>query len=227
LVIGDYLGQLKIRSIKSIYMFSVGSILKNEREKRGLLLTDIEKQIKIREKYLSAIEEENWDFFSSKIYIVGILKNYSRILNLDPKKVLAFFRRDYERKDEVRFKKKVTSSYLTSETKKYLKVGLILITIFFVLYFVFQLKTFFSPPAFKLITPQKTNFSVEKAIKISAKTDKDTIVTISGERVYLNKDGVFEYDYPLKEGENKLSINLVGANGKKTTIEKTFYKKTP
>src|SRR5450830_1105793 len=103
-------------------MLSVGTILKKEREKKGLLLIDIEKQIKVREKYLKAVEEENWSYFSSKIYITGILKNYSRVLNLDHKKILAFFRRDYERKEEVKFKKKITSTYLTSETKKFLKL---------------------------------------------------------------------------------------------------------
>ena len=129
-------------------MLSVGTILKKEREKKGLLLIDIEKQIKVRENYLKAIEDENWNYFSSKIYITGILKNYSRVLNLDHKKVLAFFRRDYEKKEEIRFKRKVTSAYLTSGTKKLLKFGLIILTLFFILYFVFQLKTYFSPPSF-------------------------------------------------------------------------------
>ncbi|MFA6017406.1 MAG: helix-turn-helix domain-containing protein [Patescibacteria group bacterium] len=208
-------------------MLSVGSILKKEREKKGLLLIDVEKQIKVREKYLKAIEDENWDYFSSKIYITGILKNYSRVLNLDHKKVLAFFRRDYEKKEEVKFKKKISSSYLTSETKKFLKFGLIILTLFFILYFVFQLKTYFSPPSFVLLTPKAINFTIEKNIKITGKTDKDTSVTIAGERVYLNKDGIFTYDYSLNEGENKMTINLVGANGKKATFEKTFFKKTP
>ncbi|HEX7542561.1 MAG TPA: helix-turn-helix domain-containing protein [Patescibacteria group bacterium] len=208
-------------------MLSVGTILKKEREKKGLLLIDIEKQIKVREKYLKAVEEENWSYFSSKIYITGILKNYSRVLNLDHKKILAFFRRDYERKEEVKFKKKITSTYLTSETKKFLKLGLIILALFFILYFIFQLKTYFSPPSFTLLSPMKQNFSIEKNVKIIGKTEKDTSVTIAGERIYQNKEGIFTYDYSLNEGENKLIINLTGANGKNTAVEQTFFKKTP
>ena len=208
-------------------MLSVGTILKKEREKKGLLLIDIEKQIKVREKYLKAIEDEDWSYFSSKIYITGILKNYSRVLNLDHKKVLAFFRRDYEKKEEVKFKSKVTSGYLTSETKKFLKIGLMVLTLFFVLYFVFQLKTYFSPPDITILSPTKINFSVEKSVRIIGKTEKDTSIIIAGERIYQNKDGVFTYEYSLNEGKNKLIINLTGANGKKTTFEKIFIKKTP
>ncbi|VVA43332.1 conserved hypothetical protein [Candidatus Roizmanbacteria bacterium] len=208
-------------------MLSVGTILKKERERKGLLLSDIEKQIKVREKYLKAIEDENWNYFSSKIYITGILKNYSKILNLDDKKVLAFFRRDYEKKEEVKFKRKVSSGYLTPETKIFFKFGLIILTLFFVLYFIFQLKTYFSPPSFILLTPKVMNFTIERNTKITGKTDKDTSITIAGERIFQNKEGVFTYEYSLNEGENKLIINLVGANGKKAIVEKTFIKKTP
>ncbi|KKQ63808.1 MAG: hypothetical protein US86_C0026G0004 [Candidatus Daviesbacteria bacterium GW2011_GWA2_38_24] len=208
-------------------MLSVGTILKREREKKGLLLIDIEKQMKVREKYLKAIEEEDWDFFSSKIYITGILKNYSRVLNLDHKKILAFFRRDYEKKEEVKFKRKVSSDSLTSETKKFLKLGLIILILFFISYFIYQLKVYFSPPNFTLLNPNIKNFTIEKSVKISGKTDRDTAIVIAGERVYQNKEGIFTYDYSLNEGENKLIINLTGANGKKTMVEKTFFKKTP
>ncbi len=208
-------------------MLSVGTILKKEREKKGLLLIDIEKQIKVREKYLKAIEEEDWNFFSSKIYITGILKNYSRVLNLDNKKILAFFRRDYEKKEEVRFKRKVESDYLTPETKKFLKLGLVILALFFISYFVYQLKVYFSPPGFTLLTPKVKNFTIEKNIKISGKTDKDAAIIIAGERIYQNKEGIFIYEYSLNEGENKLIINLTGANGKKTTVIQTFFKESP
>jgi cytoskeletal protein RodZ len=218
---------VNIREEYNKAMLSVGTILKKEREKKGLLLIDIEKQIKVREKYLKAIEEENWNFFSSKIYITGILKNYSRVLNLDHKKILAFFRRDYEKKEEVKFNRKVSSDYLTSETKKFFKLGLIILVLFFIGYFIYQLKIYFSPPGFILLTPKVKNFTIEKSIKISGKTDRDTAVVIAGERIYQNKDGVFTYSYSLNEGENKLIINLTGANGKKTLVKETFFKKTP
>lgn len=47
-------------------MTTVGQILKKQRENKGLTLFDVEKQIKIREKYLKAVEEDNWSFFPRK-----------------------------------------------------------------------------------------------------------------------------------------------------------------
>ncbi|KKP87167.1 MAG: Transcriptional regulator, XRE family [Candidatus Roizmanbacteria bacterium GW2011_GWA2_35_8] len=208
-------------------MTTVGDILKKERQSKGLLLSDIEKQIKVREKYLRAIEENDWAFFSSKIYIIGILKNYSRMLSIDPKRILAFFRRDYEKKEEVKFKKKVASGYLTPESKKYFMATAILTAFFIIIYFGYQLSLYFSPPKMIIISPSKTSFTTEDRIRIIGKTERDAAVVIFGDRVYQNKDGIFEYSFPLKEGVNKLIIELTGANGRKTTIEKDFQKKSP
>ena len=205
-------------------MLTAGEILQKQRLKKGLPLLDIEKKIKIRQKFLQAIEENNWNIFSSKIYIIGILKNYSRILGLDEKKILAVFRRDYERKEEVKFKERVAQKYLNPETKEFLKKGMILLFIFFFAYFGYQLYLYFSPPKIKILSPKTTVFKRENRVTVVGEVDKETMVVIANQRVYQNEKGIFEYDLPLKEGENKLVIELTGANGKKTRIEKIFIK---
>lgn len=206
-------------------MLSVGEILQKERIIQGLTLLDVEKKIKVREKYLRAVEENNWDFFSSKIYITGIIKNYSRILGLDDKRILAFFRRDYEKKDDVRFKEKISQKYLAPETRQVLRTGFIVLILFFIIYFSYQLLLYFVPPNLTILSPKTSSFTREDKVKILGKTDKDAMVVISGQRIYQNKDGIFEYDFPLRDGDNKLVIELTGANGKKTQVEKTFIKK--
>lgn len=207
-------------------MTTVGEILQKERINKGLTLLDIEKKIKVREKYLRAIEENKWDFFSSKIYITGIIKNYSKMLGLDEKKISAFFRRDYEKKDEVRFKGKVSQRYLTPETRQVLKQGFMILILFFVFYFGYQLKLYFSPPKLTIIAPKERSFFREDRVKIIGETEKDAMVVISGARVYQNKEGIFEYDFPLHDGENKLTIELTGANGRKSKVEKVFIKRS-
>lgn len=208
-------------------MLTVGGILKNAREKQGISISDIEKKIKVRAKFLQAIESNNLDIFSSKIYITGIIKNYARFLGLDDKKVLAFFRRDYERKEEVKFKTRISNKYLTPETKRVVLIIISLIVLFFALYFGYQLKQFFSPPILTVISPLTNTFTIEDKVKFVGKTDKDAAVTIFGERIYEDKYGVFTYDFPLKNGKNELVIEIVGANGKKTVITKTYTKNNP
>ncbi len=206
-------------------MLSVGEILKKQREKLGIKLPEVEKQIKIRQKFLDAVEQNNWNVFSSKIYVSGIIKNYSQFLGLDPKRTLAFFNRDYEKKETIKFKKKVASHYLTSETKKVVMAALIIVFAIFFGYFAYQLKQYFSPPVVEILSPKTTNFTNEDRVKIIGKTEKDAAVTIFGERIYQNSDGIFKYEFPLKKGKNELSIEVVGANGRKEIIKETYLRK--
>jgi len=206
-------------------MISVGEILKKAREEQKIPLTTIEKQIKIREKFLKAVEANDWNIFTSTIYIKGVIKNYSNFLGLDAKKMLAFFRRDYEKKEEVRFKRRLSSQSFKPETKKTITIAFFIIILLFFIYFSYQLKTYLSPPEAIIVGPKSTIFTKEKKIQVIIKTEKEALVTIMGERIYQNKDGLFEYDLPLHQGVNDLVVEVVGANGKKTTLRKEFLKK--
>jgi len=205
-------------------MLSVGAILQKQRINKGLTLQQVEKHTKIREQFLKAVEENNWNFFTSKIYIKGIIKNYSRFLDLDEDKMLAFFRREYEKNEEVKFKRKVSSNFLISDTKKYITIFLIGIFIFFTAYFVLQLKVYMSAPKVVLLSPTTTSFKRVSKIKIIGKTEKESSITLFGERIYQDKDGVFELDFPLVTDKNELILEVIGPNGKKTTFKKEFIK---
>ncbi|PIV70621.1 hypothetical protein COW57_04315, partial [Candidatus Roizmanbacteria bacterium CG17_big_fil_post_rev_8_21_14_2_50_39_7] len=41
-------------------MLSVGKLLKEAREKKKVSLREVEKQIKVREQFISALEEDKW-----------------------------------------------------------------------------------------------------------------------------------------------------------------------
>lgn len=204
------------------FMLTVGEILKQEREKKGINLSDIEKKIRVREKFLHAIEENDWKNFSSKIYIEGIIKNYARFLRLNQEKILVFFRRDYEKKEEVTFRKRISSSYLTPQTRKYLALGVFLVFILFFAYFGYQLKRYLTPPKLEILSPKTDTFKKETSIKVVGKVEKEATISIFGEQVYQNRDGIFSYVFPLKPGGNELVIEAVGANGKKTIVKKVF-----
>lgn len=205
-------------------MLTVGEILRTAREKQNIPLINVEKHIRVRAKFLAAIENNDWSFFSSRIYIAGIIKNYSQFLGLDPRKMLAIFRRDYEKKDDIHFKTRVASKYLTPETKKYAIIGILILFFLFFVYFGYQIKQYLSPPSLIILAPKETTFKLDDKIKFAAKTEKDAMITIAGERIYQDKNGLFEYDYPLKSGKNELTIEITGANGKKVTIKKVFVK---
>lgn len=204
-------------------MLTVGEILQSERIKKNLSLKDIEKKIRVREKFLRAIEQNDWEKFSSKIYISGIIRNYSFLLDLNPEKMLAFFRRDYARQEDTSFKKRISSRQLIPQTRGYFILGVALISTLFCIYFGYQLYRYFSPPKVEILLPKETKIEKEERVRIVGRTEKEAVITVFGDRIYQSKEGIFTYSLPLKPGKNTLLIEVVGANGKKTTIKKEFF----
>lgn len=205
-------------------MISVGEILKKQRLKKQLTLEQVEKDLRIRKKYLEKIENNNWDF-ASKIYLIGILKNYARYLELDENKILAFFRREYAKVEEVEFKKRLSLTLLSSDTDKLIKIISFLIGSIFFFYFCFQIYNYFSPPSIEIISPKTNYFTKEKMVKIKGKTKAESQVFINGNGVYLDKNGFFSFNFPLEKGKNKLKIKVIGPNGKETVLEKILIRK--
>lgn len=61
----------------------IGNILRETRERKGLSLSDIENETKIRAKYLAALEAEDFKEIPGEAYVIGFLRNYARFLGLD------------------------------------------------------------------------------------------------------------------------------------------------
>lgn len=64
----------------------IGSTLKRAREDLGLSHEDVERATNIRERYVEAIEQEDYGALPGTVYAQGFLKTYANYLNLDGEK---------------------------------------------------------------------------------------------------------------------------------------------
>ena len=64
-------------------MFPIGDSLREARTRRGLSAADVQTGIRIRERYLSALEEERWEMLPGDAYTKGFLRTYAEFLGLD------------------------------------------------------------------------------------------------------------------------------------------------
>ena len=64
-------------------MFAIGDSLREARTRRGLSAADVQKGIRIRERYLTALEEERWELLPGDAYTKGFLRTYAEFLGLD------------------------------------------------------------------------------------------------------------------------------------------------
>jgi len=73
--------------------------LRREREKKGLSLEDVENATKIRVRYIEALETEQFQIIPGEVYRLGFLKNYSRLLDLDPDTMIKRYKSAQESAD--------------------------------------------------------------------------------------------------------------------------------
>lgn len=62
---------------------TLGALLRERREQRSVSLADVEKGTRIRQKYLAAIEADEWHLLPGEVVGRGFLRNYANFLRLD------------------------------------------------------------------------------------------------------------------------------------------------
>ena len=75
-----------------------GAFLKKVREIRGLELHDISQRTKISERYLRALEEEQFTEMPAAVYVRGYVTEYARALRLDPQRAAESYLARYRAK---------------------------------------------------------------------------------------------------------------------------------
>ena len=81
-----------------------GQLLKEARKKTRRRYKRLSSELGIPEKYLEALEENNFSIMAGPTYVKGYLRAYAKKLDLDPETVIAAF--DRYLKDQRRLEKK-------------------------------------------------------------------------------------------------------------------------
>ena len=81
-------------------MFEIGGSLREARLKRGLTPADVQKAIRIRDRYLQALEEERWELLPGDAYVKGFLRTYADYLGLDGNLYVDEYNSRFARPDE-------------------------------------------------------------------------------------------------------------------------------
>ena len=68
---------------------SAGARLTAERRNLGLSLGDIARQLKLSVRQVEALERDDYAAFAGPVFVRGFLRNYARLLNLDPDVLIA------------------------------------------------------------------------------------------------------------------------------------------
>jgi cytoskeleton protein RodZ len=82
-------------------MPTIGETLREARMRQRLDIADVERQTKIRAKYLRALENEEFGMLPGPTFVKTFLRTYAEVLGLDPHALVDAYRAGYEPHDEL------------------------------------------------------------------------------------------------------------------------------
>ncbi|MBC5807797.1 MAG: helix-turn-helix domain-containing protein [Candidatus Eremiobacter antarcticus] len=76
-------------------MTNIGEALSSGRERQGLSILEVARRLRIRTKFVEALEREEWGAIGEFVYVRGFLQNYATLLKLDPAPLVLRLREEY------------------------------------------------------------------------------------------------------------------------------------
>ena len=211
-------------------MRTIGEILKKIRSKKKITLEEIEKQLRIRKKFLIALEENDWSKLPSLPYIKGFLKNYSSFLGLKSDEMLAIFRRQFHQQEKAGLLPKGLTNPLDEPIIRFTPqlTGIILSISFLVIFFGYlflQYLSFVNPPELSIESPKEGEIITSEKVTVKGKSDRDAVISVNNQKIALMENGEFTTILTLSPGVNTISIESTSKQGKKRTITRTIQVK--
>ena len=205
-------------------MIRAGQKLKDERQRRGLTLSEISNATKIKVEFLSAIEKGEYEKLPSASYAHGFVRNYAKFLDFAEEKILALFRREFDGKKVY----KVLPEGLVGQKEMPLKRFKIrqvvyLIVILFVLllgYIIFQYRYAIINPLLYIQSPKESEVLSSSTTNIVGRTDPNSTVFVNDESVSVNSDGTFKKEITGFPGKTTITIKAVNRFGKQSIVER-------
>lgn len=197
---------------------TLGQVFKRYRQAENLKLERIEKDIKISQRMLLALENDDYQQLPDEFYTRNIIKAYAKYLELDYNKLLILYD-----KGRVSFGLNEKNATLKSArvylTPQRIRLALIVLLIFGLLgYFGWQIKNIFTPPELFIFQPALNLIITENFYEIKGQTEKEATVYINDKEVFLDPQGKFSATLDLQKGLNYIKITAVKKHGQTKTL---------
>jgi len=203
-------------------MKTIGQLLKSTREQKGISLIQVEKNTKIRIKYLQALEKDEYQKLPSGTYAKGFIKNFSKFLNLPVKTSLALFRRDFTENEQGQIvprsmTRPISQHQLIWSPRTTLIAGILFFSILFTAFIGYQYKGFFQPKL-QVTVPSNGEILLGPTITVSGISDPSLVVSVNDQLTIINPDGTFSSNLNLPAGPATITIEATNPRGNTTTV---------
>jgi cytoskeletal protein RodZ len=196
----------------------LGTVLRTAREARFIDLARVERDTKIRVRYLSALERGDYRDLPGSVYTRGFLRNYGLYLGLDPEYLIDLYRLEsgtaVERPSVPSARRPVAARQGRSLVVSSGAIAAAILTVLvvaFVVYLVGEFVTFARTPDLRITDPAADVAAWQgAAYTIRGVTEPNSTITTDGLRqnpsAKADADGAFSVRVGLVPGANVITL---------------------
>lgn len=217
-----------LRKIKT--PLTLGRKFKKARKRLKLDLLEVELLIKIRTKYLEALEADNYNSLPADTYTKGFIIRYAKLLKLDENKALAEYLKQRSllissEIDCLNPNKSFREIKFIFTPRFFAPILISMVAISLFVYLGFQINGFAAAPELLISSPENNSVLVKENIEIKGATSQQAEIYINEQKVQVATDGTFVTDYKLLPGINVIQVmSRNKANKEKSLTYTVEYK---
>ena len=213
-------------------MARLGEILRTEREKRGITLDQAAADTRIREKFLTALEDDDHRSLPGTVYTKGFLRNYAEYLGLGGDELVVLFHQERgippEPSRRYNTLRPIGSRSLVFTPTVFIPVVVLAVVVLFVGYLYYQFTSFAVAPALDITEPATDAIAQETGYVVKGHTVPAGRVTVqvfpgplTVADIHPNADGTFSASITLTAGSNHIVVEVLDPSGKVSKVNRT------
>ena len=215
-------------------MARLGELLRAQREKKGITLDQAAADTRIREKFLKALEDADYQSLPGAVYTQGFLRNYAGYLDLDQDDLVVMFHQergtmaaDTARSFEPM--RPIMGRSLIFTPAVLVPVVVLAGIVLFVGYLYYQFTSFAVPPALDVTDPSTDAIVQDGQFVIKGHTipaGRVTIQVFPGPLTVADIrpgfDGTFSATVSLTQGANHVIVEVLDPSGKVSRVNRSI-----
>ncbi len=218
-------------------MARLGETLRAQREKKGITLEQAASDTRIREKFLKALEDSDYQTLPGTVYTKGFLRNYAEYLELPTEELVVQFHQERDLPDAPRTFKPlnpIARRSLIFTPAVLVPVVVLAGIVLFVSYLYYQFVSFAVPPKIDVTEPASDAIAQSADFVVKGRTVPDGRVTVqvfpgplTVADIHPNADGTFSVNVQLNPGSNHIVVEVLDTTGKVGQASRTVRLETP
>ena len=215
-------------------MATLGEQLRAQREKKGITLDQAAADTRIREKFLKALEDGDYQSLPGAVYTKGFLRNYAQYLDLNSDELTVLFHQERgtvtpEPSRTFRPMRPIMRRSLIFTPTVLVPVFVLAGVVLFVGYLYYQFTSFAVAPALDIFDPSTDVIAQQSQFVLkghTVPTGKVTIQVFPGPEtvadVRPSSDGTFSATIDLTTGSNHVIVEVLDVSGKVSRVSRNI-----